>query len=275
MLTKIKVFSIISLLALSLQTTIFAMNQEIILLDTPIHDPQRKNHYQFNLPHSFNIFVLLQKKFDSKSKSHSSIKTELLEKYKILKKKNDEGGLVSDNDAYEIQMLWDQFKALHNYDWLDNTLYPLHKAVDYEKLNKIRKKKPLCLFVHSDKYKEENRAKMDALFVYLGDSSRPAKYMDFISKPVIIFAASAAYRATLQTAAHTVATVCSLPSLLFPDFFKNAATSHYKNELKKTNQEIGEYDRAIKITKINVETKQQEARDALNIFSRKNKIYQN
>jgi hypothetical protein len=189
-----------------------------------------------------------------------TIKKDVMKKIKTLHTKNSCQELITDEDVLEITMLWNQFKSLHNYNWIDQIIYPFHKTIDPEQVTKERNRKPLNLLLHSDRYLSKNKKQMDDLFICLGDSSRVSKSMDFIIDPIVAIATSTAARATFQA----VTTACSLPSLLFPDYFTNKNTSRYKNALNKTNKQI-------KIVELNIQAKQQEVRDTVNFFSTKNK----
>jgi hypothetical protein len=289
MLTKIKSFSIISVLILSLQTTIFAMdlneiidfNQnwykkriELVLLYKKINQLPRNYVPKMDSPKIIASDIVLDEPTTIKTylSMHyaclivqstlvtDTIKKDVMKKIKTLHTKNSCQELITDEDVLEITTLWNQFKSLHNYNWIDRIIYPFHKTIDPEQVTKERNRKPLNLLLHSDRYREENKKQMDALFICLGDASRVVKSMDFIIDPIIAIATSTAARATFQA----VTTACSLPSMLFPDYFTNKNTSHYKNALNKTNKDI-------KIVELNIQAKQQEARDAVIFFSTKNK----
>jgi hypothetical protein len=289
MLTKIKKFSIISVLVLSLQTTIFAMdlneiidfNQnwdkkriELVLLYKKINQLPHNYVPKMDSPKIIASDIVLDEPTTIKTYlsmhyaclivqstlATDTIKKDVMKKIKTLHTKNSCQEPITDEDVLEITTLWNQFKSLHNYNWIDRIIYPFHKTIDPEQVTKERNRKPLNLLLHSDRYREENKKQMDALFICLGDASRVVKSMDFIIDPIVALAASTTARTTLQA----ITTACSFPSLLFPDYFTNKNTSHYKNALNKTNKDI-------KIVELNIQAKQQEARDAVKFFSTKNK----
>ncbi len=92
-----------------------------------------------------------------------------------LKTNNDLALCVTDQNVADIKALWDAFKAEHNYDltWVDQVLNRNKPKANLEELTAIHKSKQIAPLLHSDKYSPGNRQKMDELFKYLSDASKP------------------------------------------------------------------------------------------------------
>ena len=297
MLTKIKNFSLASIMVLSCQTTVFAcMNPQRTTAE--LFEEYNDEFNRLGRP-QYKIFIKLQKLFETKDQS--TIKNDLIAKTQSLKNKDNNAETISDEEIYEVQKIWDQFKSFYNYDLLDLIMYPLHEPANkknVKEMEKERKQKPLNLYAHPDKYKlSENNTKMDNFYRYLDNTSRPRKAMDFTIRPILTIALSAPGIIAFRAKANIVRTVCSLPSLLFPNyFFKNNnmsndtrkakieilgcnqaiilyghAINNRINDIKHHDNLIKRHDNAIKRKDLTISIKQQQARDALDVlFPKKN-----
>jgi hypothetical protein len=164
----------------------------------------------------------------------------------LLQQQDKNNKLILDKDIELIKKFWNKFKRLHNYNWLDVLIYPFDIFTNESDLGKIRNKKPLNILLHPDHYNIiENRQKITTAFVALGDSSRPEKSLDFIVDPIIELGTELAKNSGFIACNAAVITAFSLPSLMFPDYFKTQKILRYEEATQDKKIEIAKYSDAI------------------------------
>jgi len=225
------------------------------------------------------IFNTLQSNYNKLSPRDKLIHN-IESKLRIMKAASDNQELIKDQSVNEIKQLWNQLKALYNYNLLDKYIYPSHPFVNTEELNKIRKKKPLTTLLHEDKYAGKNQTIMKSLFQQFEDFSRPEKYLDFIVNPIV----DVLTPVITQMGFLAIAYATDLPSKFFPNHFKSEyvlsfekGTDSEKIEIKKAilkkeqySNVITNHDIAIKKKNLIIAKKQQSIRNALKSFSTHN-----
>lgn len=306
MVTKIKLLSLASIMALSCQITVFACMDPQKTAEE-LFEEFNDEFTKYGRP-QYKIFIKLHKLFETKNQA--TIRKEFAEKILSLKTKDTNKEIISDKDIYEAQKIWDQFKSVYNYDLLDFIMYPLHQPANKKNLEELKKEytkkqdfagkpkeyetKPLVLDIYPDKYAmSENKEKMKILFQYMNDdTARPKKPMDFGIRPILEIVLSTPGIIVFHTKANIVRTACSLPSLLLPRYFfkdkkisddtrktnieineyNNAIVQHesainkYVNVIKQHDNAIKKQDNAIKRKNLAISIKQQQARDAFDVL---------
>lgn len=195
--------------------------------------------------------TFIQEKFKTKN---TILKEKLFEKLSALEQRNKENLFILDKEINELKELFKQLTLSYNYTLLDSIVYPLGKRITKEKVHELYLE--LSLFSHPDRFASlkndaasENQLKIASLFKefnnYHNEYQRPTKSLDFIVDPTIAIATNIATRLAFKTSNQIVETTCSLPSILFPDYFKNEKILDYNKEIKAAKVIINEYDTAI------------------------------
>lgn len=130
-----------------------------------------------------SILAIFQQIFTIKNEA--SIKIELEKMLRDLKEKDEKNESITENDSLLIKNVWNQFKSLYSYNWIDRITNPFRKAINEEELIKLRNKRPFTLLLHSDKYSLKNKEKMDELFKAFGDVSRPHRATDGVAAAIL------------------------------------------------------------------------------------------
>jgi hypothetical protein len=162
---------------------------------------------------------------------------------------------LNENDNHHFQdkyitickQLWNDFLLLHNYSWLDHILYPKHPSIDSPEENKYRKNQLLLL--HPDKQNSNDTCTPEQktdLFRHISNITRPKKPFDSIINPISNFLSMITNKIIFQTSAQIFTTTCSLPSILFADYFKNTNILEYEKAIKNKNLNILKHETAIK-----------------------------
>ena len=148
MLTKINLFSVFTVIVLSLQTTISAMdnhdNRDKFLTLTILANylNQRAivpviNQLNSKKNESNSFWRSLQQLFSKNNLQ--DIKTDL--NLLLVSLKNDDSINKSFNneDVAKCKQLWDEFLLLHNYSFLDQIIYPHHPHIESPEAKKYKK----------------------------------------------------------------------------------------------------------------------------------------
>lgn len=118
------------------------------------------------------------------------LKESLKKTLDMLKVKDNQGKIITEQETQKLISLWDKLKSLYDYHWMDKIVYPFRHFVSFKQsseyladpnnsqLKKFVNKK-LSRSMHPDKYSlPENQEQMNLVMKEFNDLSKPSLPLD-------------------------------------------------------------------------------------------------
>ncbi|HLW73396.1 MAG TPA: hypothetical protein VKR54_05095 [Candidatus Babeliales bacterium] len=217
---------------------------------------------------TFSIFAIFQQLFSIKTAD--STMEELIQKLTTLRTKDQRNQIIIDMDVNEVKTIWDQYKSLHNHNWLDWITNPFKNWITnpFDKEASLKSKKNLAFLCHSDRYEKQNRRQMDSVFQHINNISRPDKATD----PILCVTSDIVID-------QSIILIVSLTNKIFPRLFRSRSSENeclqYDKAINASNQEIDHYKNKTKSLEQKIHNKYLLAKNFLNISSMQDKIFKN